>query len=42
LDLTNADGVTVNVQKDFNQKYDVRPPLPTAKVTLNGAQALGT
>jgi len=28
-------GVTVNVEKDFNQRYDVRPPLPTGKVTLN-------
>jgi len=33
-------GITLNVEEEFNEKYNVHPPLPTGKVTLNGQQAL--
>jgi len=33
-------GITLNVEEEFNEKYNVRPPLPTGRVTLNGQQAL--
>jgi len=38
--IDSLGGITVNVEKDFNQKYNVNPPLPTVEVTLNGSQAL--
>jgi len=28
------------VEEEFNEKYNVHPPLPTGRVTLNGQQAL--
>jgi len=33
-------GITLNVEEEFNEKYNVHPPLPTGRVTLNGQQAL--
>jgi len=33
-------GITINVEEEFNEKYNVHPPLPTGRVTLNGQQAL--
>jgi len=33
-------GITLNVEEEFNEKYNVHPPLPTGRVTLNGKQAL--
>jgi len=33
-------GITLNVEEEFNEKYNVYPPLPTGRVTLNGQQAL--
>jgi len=33
-------GITLTVEEEFNEKYNVRPPLPTGRVTLNGQQAL--
>ncbi|WP_018962768.1 LCP family protein [Coprothermobacter platensis] len=33
-------GITVTIEPGFNEKYNVDPPLPVGKVTLNGAQAL--
>jgi len=32
-------GITLNVEEEFNEKYNVHPPLPTGRVTLNGQQA---
>jgi len=39
--LINAiGGITLNVEKDFNEKYAVETPIPTGRTTLNGQQAL--
>jgi len=38
--IDSLGAITVNVEKDLNQKYNVNSPLPTRKVTLNGSQDL--